>query len=280
MPTIAGLRRRGYTPEALRLMCERAGTSKAGGWTEYASLDAALRDDLDPKAPRAMAVLDPVELRLDELGRALRQRGASRGLPCAGASAEARARRAPVRARAAPVDRARRLRRGAGQGLLPPLSRQPGAPQVRLRDRVHRLREGRLGARHRGARQRRARHQERHAGRRRGQGQGHDHLGRRRRLRPGRGAALRPPLHRGPARCRRQGLQGEPQPREPARRHRLRRGLARRAPPPSSASRSSATATSSPSGTITRRAGRCSTGSRRCAKPGPPSNPAACRFRP
>ena len=64
MPTIAGLRRRGYTPEALRLMCERAGTSKAGGWTEYASLDAALRDDLDPKAPRAMAVLDPVELRL------------------------------------------------------------------------------------------------------------------------------------------------------------------------------------------------------------------------
>ena len=64
MPTIAGLRRRGYTPEAIRLMCERAGTSKAGGWTDYASLDAALRDDLDPKAPRAMAVLDPVELRL------------------------------------------------------------------------------------------------------------------------------------------------------------------------------------------------------------------------
>ncbi|MGZ5186631.1 MAG: glutamine--tRNA ligase/YqeY domain fusion protein [Caldimonas sp.] len=64
MPTIAGLRRRGYTPEAIRLLCERAGTSKAGGWTDYASLDIALRDDLDPKAPRAMAVLDPVELRL------------------------------------------------------------------------------------------------------------------------------------------------------------------------------------------------------------------------
>ena len=64
MPTIAGLRRRGYTPESIRLLCERAGTSKAGGWTDYASLDIALRDDLDPKAPRAMAVLDPVELRL------------------------------------------------------------------------------------------------------------------------------------------------------------------------------------------------------------------------
>ena len=64
MPTLAGLRRRGYTPEAIRLMCERAGTSKAGGWTEYASLDIALRDDLEGKAPRAMAVLDPVKLKL------------------------------------------------------------------------------------------------------------------------------------------------------------------------------------------------------------------------
>ena len=65
MPTIAGLRRRGYTPESIRLMCERAGTSKAGGWTDYASLDGALRDDLEGKAPRAMAVLDPVKLRLE-----------------------------------------------------------------------------------------------------------------------------------------------------------------------------------------------------------------------
>jgi glutaminyl-tRNA synthetase len=65
MPTIAGLRRRGYTPESIRLMCERAGTSKAGGWTDYASLDGALRDDLEGKAARAMAVLDPVRLRLE-----------------------------------------------------------------------------------------------------------------------------------------------------------------------------------------------------------------------
>ena len=64
MPTIAGLRRRGYTPESIRLLCDRAGTSKAGGWTDYASLDIALRDDLDAKAPRAMAVLDPLPLKL------------------------------------------------------------------------------------------------------------------------------------------------------------------------------------------------------------------------
>jgi glutaminyl-tRNA synthetase len=64
MPTLVGLRRRGYTPEAIRLMCERAGTSKAGGWTDYASLELALRDDLEGKAARAMAVLDPVKLKL------------------------------------------------------------------------------------------------------------------------------------------------------------------------------------------------------------------------
>jgi glutaminyl-tRNA synthetase len=64
MPTLVGLRRRGYTPEAIRLMCERAGTSKAGGWTDYASLEIALRDDLEGKAARAMAVLDPLKLRL------------------------------------------------------------------------------------------------------------------------------------------------------------------------------------------------------------------------
>jgi glutaminyl-tRNA synthetase len=64
MPTIVGLRRRGYTPESIRLMCERAGTSKAGGWTEYASLDAALREDLEGKSLRAMAVLDPLKLQI------------------------------------------------------------------------------------------------------------------------------------------------------------------------------------------------------------------------
>lgn len=62
MPTLVGLRRRGYTPESIRLMCERAGTSKAGGWTDYASLDIALREDLEGKAVRAMAVIDPLKL--------------------------------------------------------------------------------------------------------------------------------------------------------------------------------------------------------------------------
>jgi glutaminyl-tRNA synthetase len=62
MPTIVGLRRRGYTPESIQLFCERIGVTKDYAWIDYSSLDAALRDDLDPKAARAMAVIDPVKL--------------------------------------------------------------------------------------------------------------------------------------------------------------------------------------------------------------------------
>jgi glutaminyl-tRNA synthetase len=65
MPTIVGLRRRGYTPESLQLLAERSGVSKAGGWIDYSSLEIALRDDLDPKAARACAVLDPLKLKLE-----------------------------------------------------------------------------------------------------------------------------------------------------------------------------------------------------------------------
>ena len=64
MPTLFGLRRRGFTPESLQLMAERAGTSKQGGWTDYGTLEGALREDLEGKAPRAMAALDPLKLKL------------------------------------------------------------------------------------------------------------------------------------------------------------------------------------------------------------------------
>ncbi|MBJ7264491.1 MAG: glutamine--tRNA ligase/YqeY domain fusion protein [Burkholderiaceae bacterium] len=62
MPTLAGLRRRGYTPEAIRLMCDRTGVSKSDSRIDYSLLEQALRDDLDPIAPRVVAVLDPVKL--------------------------------------------------------------------------------------------------------------------------------------------------------------------------------------------------------------------------
>jgi len=62
MPTIVGLRRRGHTPESLQLFAERIGVTKSDSWIDYSTLEQALRDDLDPKAARAMAVLDPVKL--------------------------------------------------------------------------------------------------------------------------------------------------------------------------------------------------------------------------
>ena len=62
MPTIVGLRRRGYTPESLQLFAERIGVTKSDSWIDYSTLEGALRDTLDPIAPRAMAVLDPVKL--------------------------------------------------------------------------------------------------------------------------------------------------------------------------------------------------------------------------
>jgi len=62
MPTIVGLRRRGYTPESLHLFAERIGVSKADSWIDYSVLEGCLRDDLEHKAHRGMAVLDPVRL--------------------------------------------------------------------------------------------------------------------------------------------------------------------------------------------------------------------------
>ncbi|MDH4396758.1 MAG: glutamine--tRNA ligase/YqeY domain fusion protein [Limnobacter sp.] len=67
LPTIVGLRRRGYTPAALRLFCARIGVSKADSWIDYSVLEGSLRDDLDPKAHRTVAVLDPIQLILDNV---------------------------------------------------------------------------------------------------------------------------------------------------------------------------------------------------------------------
>jgi len=62
MPTIAGLRRRGYTPDSLQLFTERIGVTKSDSWIDYSTLEGCLRETLDGSAPRAMAVLDPVKL--------------------------------------------------------------------------------------------------------------------------------------------------------------------------------------------------------------------------
>jgi glutaminyl-tRNA synthetase len=65
MPTISGLRRRGYTPEAIRNFCRRVGVSKTNGTTELGLLEYYLREDLNKRAPRVMAVLRPLRLVID-----------------------------------------------------------------------------------------------------------------------------------------------------------------------------------------------------------------------
>lgn len=62
MPTVAALRRRGYTPEAIQNFCEAIGVSKAQSVVDIAMLEHAIRDDLSLKALRTMAVLDPIKL--------------------------------------------------------------------------------------------------------------------------------------------------------------------------------------------------------------------------
>jgi glutaminyl-tRNA synthetase len=65
MPTLSGLRRRGYTPEAIRKLCERVGVSKFNGIIDMAWLEDSLREDLNRRAPRAMAVLRPLRVVID-----------------------------------------------------------------------------------------------------------------------------------------------------------------------------------------------------------------------
>jgi glutaminyl-tRNA synthetase len=65
MPTLSGLRRRGYTPEAIRNFCAAIGASKTNGTIELAMLEHFLREDLNKRAPRVMAVLRPLRIVID-----------------------------------------------------------------------------------------------------------------------------------------------------------------------------------------------------------------------
>jgi len=62
MPTLAGLRRRGYTPAAIRNFCDRIGVGRSDSWIEMGLLEECVREDLNEQAPRAMAVLRPLKL--------------------------------------------------------------------------------------------------------------------------------------------------------------------------------------------------------------------------
>jgi glutaminyl-tRNA synthetase len=67
MPTIAGFRRRGFTPSSIREFCKRIGVTKMDNLVEMSMLDACIREELNETAPRAMAVLDPVKLIIENV---------------------------------------------------------------------------------------------------------------------------------------------------------------------------------------------------------------------
>jgi glutaminyl-tRNA synthetase len=64
MPTISGMRRRGYTPESIRSFCDMIGVNKAGGTVDVGMLEYAIREDLNDRAPRAMCVMRPLKVTL------------------------------------------------------------------------------------------------------------------------------------------------------------------------------------------------------------------------
>jgi len=67
MPTIAGMRRRGFTPSSIRTFCDMIGVSRSDGMVDVAMLEHALRSDLNQNAPRAMAVLKPLRVVIENL---------------------------------------------------------------------------------------------------------------------------------------------------------------------------------------------------------------------
>jgi glutaminyl-tRNA synthetase len=69
MPTLVGIRRRGFTPESVQLFAERIGVAKSDSWIDMSTLEGALREDLDAKAPRTVAVLRPLKLIIDNFAQ-------------------------------------------------------------------------------------------------------------------------------------------------------------------------------------------------------------------
>ena len=127
MPTIVGLRRRGFTPEALRDFCERVGVAKKESIIDVALLEHCVREDLNRRAPRVLAVLRP--LKVDHREPARGRRRAARG----GEQSRGSVRRHAARAvHPRDLHRAGRLPGGSAQEVLPAQPRQGSAAALRL----------------------------------------------------------------------------------------------------------------------------------------------------
>ena len=263
MPTIVGVRRRGFTPESIRLMCDRIGVTKVDSWIDMSVLEGALRDDLDAKAPRAIAVLDPLKLIIDNYPE-----GTSEAC-----SAPVHPHHPERGTRAFPFSRELWIEREDFQETP-----QKGYFRLFPGNKV-RLKYGFVvectgadkdenGNVDRRPLQLLPRQQVGHRRREQLQGQGHDPLGQRGARVRGRSAHLRPAVQGTAAGRRRRGVSRRAQSGFEARRATRTWNRARAMPPPKTASSSSAMVISSPIASIRSRASRCSTGSSVCATVG------------
>ena len=140
MPTLAGLRRRGVTPEAIRAFCERIGVSTRDSVVDVTLLEHALREDLNARSPRVMAVLRPLEVVIENFPE-----GEVDEFDAPFDPDKPEARRARSRCTREAVHRARRLRRGPAQEVAPPRARRRGAPPLRVPHHVQRRRKDDAG---------------------------------------------------------------------------------------------------------------------------------------
>ena len=120
MPTLVGLRRRGYTPESIRLFAERIGVSKSDSWIDISVLEDCLRDELNERAERRIAVLDPLKLVIDNYPE-----DGTEDCLRAEPSATSGARQPRIAADARAVDRARRLPGASAERAISGCRRAP-----------------------------------------------------------------------------------------------------------------------------------------------------------
>ena len=140
MPTISGLRRRGFTPESIRDFCARVGVAKKENVIDVGLLEHCVREDLNRRAPRAMAVLRPLKLVLTNYPEG-QSEAHDRGQPRRGSGGG----HAPGAVLARDLHRARRLHGDAAEEVLPPRARARSAAAQRLLRHVHGGREGCVG---------------------------------------------------------------------------------------------------------------------------------------
>ena len=171
MPTLSAMRRRGYTPEAIRKLCDLTGVSKSNSVVDLSLLEHCLRDHLNQIAPRVMAILNPLRVIIDNYPE-----DQVEWMEAVNNPEDPARRHAPDPVLAGAVHRAGRLHGGPAQEVLPPGPRPGSPPALRLLRHLRQRGEGRRGQPDRAALHLRSGD----AGRRRArraQGQGHAALG-------------------------------------------------------------------------------------------------------